>query len=111
MYDHGEWVWIRRSSSKHGGDDDGAIKHGGDEVVEGGGSKQDAGKHGGDRGRGSGGFRLIAPLFPNARFAASLNEELNLKTLERNKKITLSLLQVKSEFQTIQGNPVCVAFI
>ena len=49
MYDHGEWVWIRRSSSKHGGDDDGAIKHGGDEVVEGGGSKQDAGKHGGDR--------------------------------------------------------------
>ena len=85
MYDHGEWVWIRRSSSKHGGDDDGAIKHGGDEVVEGGGSKQDAGKHGGDRGRGSGGFRLIAPLFPNARFAASLLE-LNLKTLERRKK-------------------------
>ena len=65
----------------------------------------------GTGGRGSGGFRLIAPLFPNARFAASLNKELNLKTLERNKKITLSLLQVKSEFQTIQGNPVCVAFI
>ena len=62
----------------------------------------------GTGGRGSGGFRLIAPLFPNARFAASLNEELNLKTLERNKKITL---QVKSVFQTIQENPVCVAFI
>ena len=39
----------------------------------------------GTGGRGSGGFRLIAPLFPNARFAASLLE-LNLKTLERKKK-------------------------
>ena len=64
MYDHGEWVWIRRSSSKHGGDDDGAIKHGGDEVVEGGGSKQDAGKHGGDRGERKRWLQINCPSVP-----------------------------------------------
>ena len=66
IIDHGERVWIRggRSSSKHGGDDDGAIKHGGDEVDEGGGSKQDAGKHGGDRGERKRWLQINCPSVP-----------------------------------------------